>query len=1233
MEDIAPPASPRVSLACADDDAQGQTLEVYWDFEIDRRILEQEAWSSIGARGFDAPRHFSAFLHTLRWNCVTATDPNLFQSPFRAGIRIDAYQMEPLRKALRLPRVNLFIADDTGLGKTIEAGLIARELLLRKKARTMVVAAPASVLEQWKAEMEDRFGLLFVILDRGYLTRVRQERGFGVNPWRTHSRFLVSHNLLIDPTYADPMREWLGEMQPGSLLILDEAHHAAPSSGGRYGIETKFTRAVRDLGGRFEHRLFLSATPHNGHSNSFSTLLELLDPYRFTRGVPIRGKKALEDVMVRRIKEDVREIQGGFPEREVRRIPIDDLHEDAPELVLSRLLDEYRGLREERLKHAPARARAAAGLLVVGLQQKLLSSIEAFAISLARHRTTVRKQWERAMAGGAAEAEVEGGSGLSIGKRESTATAGGAAEAEVEGGSGRSGRSTGGWEPTMTAGQDHFTVDGGEEFAGTLPSPIGRGAGGEGSRSRTLQPVDRGASFPHPKPLSPRERGLTPFQREMSQTAGRSAAADHESALPSARLFASPPDADDERAEYTDDDSEAEEAAQIAAINAAAEGGSAEDAQAEAIRRKEEALLDRMQEVASAARGLPDAKTRCLIAWIRDNLCPNLPHHGQRPPGSAGVPPARAGGPQWMSRRRPAFPGEPYPPDPYRPGEPPTASPPHWNERRVLIFTENVIGTKRYLREMLEQAIAGTHLAEERIETIDGQTVGARRKEIQRRFNADPASDPLRILLATDAAREGLNFQAHCTDLFHFDLPWNPGRIEQRNGRIDRKLQPAAKVVCHYFVLPQREEDRVLEVLVRKTETIKRELGSLSKVIDDDIERRLRGGIRHRDAKRLAREIEAADLDRETREKKRVAAEELEAARERQDDLKAQIERCRGLLERSRRWVQFAAEPFRDALSCSLELTGAAPLREGRTEDGGAIWTFPPLSGKTRADASWTATLDTLRAPRKTHQKLAEWRREAPIRPVVFEDAGVLTDDTVHLHLEQRMAQRLLARFRAQGFVHHDLSRACLVQAADSIPRVVLLGRLCLFGRRAERLHEVLVPVAARWIEPSRRTGPLRAYAEEAEARTLERLESALQKARAPGETIHRRLLESAPRDIEDLLPQLEERAELVAESAAERLRGRGEQEQRQLREILEGQRERVEAELRRHEGGGIQLTIEFSEEERRQRQADVASWRTRLTQFDRDLETEPDRIRGFYEVRARRVEPIGLVYLWPDTG
>jgi superfamily II DNA or RNA helicase len=1060
--------SPVVRLACADDDAQGEALDVLWEYELDRRILVEEGWDDLASRGFDDPRYFAAFLNTLRWNSVTATDPNLFQSPFRAGIKIDSYQMEPLRKALRLPRANLFIADDTGLGKTIEAGLIARELLLRKKAKTIVVAAPPSVLEQWKAELDERFGLIFEILDRQYVARVRREHGFGVNPWSLHSRFLVSHNLLSDPTYADPMRAWLGPLLPGSLLILDEAHHAAPSSGGRYGIETKFTRAVRDLGGRFEHRLFLSATPHNGHSNSFSTLLELLDPYRFTRGVKVRGKGALEDVMVRRLKEDIREIQGGFPKRIVERVVIDDLPDDAPELRLSRLLDEYRTAREERFASTSSRAQAAAGLLVVGLQQRLLSSIEAFARSLAVHRRTVERQWHRSGAAGAAD------------------------EKEIE-----------------------------------------------------------------------------------RQT----------------ELLTTSPGADDERGEWTGEELEADESAQIEAITVATESAAPRDNAAEALWRREQGLLDRMEEIAEESRHLPDAKTRRLLDWIGDNLCPGLPSFGRRPKGPL----------------------------------------PTWNERRVLIFTENREGSKRYLQSILEQAIESTDRAEERIAVITGLTGGALRKEVQRRFNADPAEDPLRILLATDAAREGLNFQAHCADLFHFDLPWNPGRIEQRNGRIDRKLQPAGEVRCHYFVLPQRAEDRVLEVLVRKTETIKRELGSLSKVIDDEVERRLRQGIRHRDAERLAADIERADLDPD---RKRITAEELEAARERQDELREQIDRCRTLLERSRAWTGFDAVPFRDALSCSLELLGAEALTEIADKRGRPVWSFPALDRRAETDPSWAATLDTLRAPRATRQKLADWRREAPIRPVVFEDEGVMTEATVHLHLEQRVAQRLLARFRSQGFIYHDLSRACLAQVTDSIPRVILLGRLSLYGQGAERLHEHVVPVAARWVEPGRRDGGLSVYAREAEARSLELLDDALadRRARRPAPAIAEQLLHAVSRDVAELLPQLEAHAEELAAEAARKLRERGERERRDLRATLEHQRDRVRDELARHARELPQLTLGFAEDERRQLEANMRSWERRLEQFDRDLETEPLRVADFYEVRARRIEPVGLVYLWPDT-
>ena len=157
VENVTPPPSPDdatlVDLSCLDDDAQGEPLSVLWEHELDARVLEDDGWSAVAEKGFDDPALFAAYLRTLSWNCVTATDPNLFQAPFRAGIRIDAYQLDPLRKALRLPRVNLFIADDVGLGKTIEAGLIVRELLLRRRIDRIVVACPPAMLDQWQDEL------------------------------------------------------------------------------------------------------------------------------------------------------------------------------------------------------------------------------------------------------------------------------------------------------------------------------------------------------------------------------------------------------------------------------------------------------------------------------------------------------------------------------------------------------------------------------------------------------------------------------------------------------------------------------------------------------------------------------------------------------------------------------------------------------------------------------------------------------------------------------------------------------------------------------------------------------------------------------------------------------------------------------------------------------------------------------------------------------------------------
>ena len=102
---------------------------------------------------------------------------------------------------------------------------------------------------------------------------------------------------------------------------------------------------------------------------------------------------------------------------------------------------------------------------------------------------------------------------------------------------------------------------------------------------------------------------------------------------------------------------------------------------------------------------------------------------------------------------------------------------------------------------------------------------------------------------------------------------------------------------------------------------------------------------------------------------------------------------------------------------------------------------------------------------------------------------------------------------------------------------------------------------------------------------------------------------------------------------AIDKLKKRGEREEKDLREILERQRERVREELAKYDGQEFeQLTLGFDDEDKRQLESNMRSWRTCLEQFDRDLAQEPQRIREFYEVRARRVEPIELVYLWPET-
>jgi SNF2 family DNA or RNA helicase len=333
----------------------------------------------------------------VRWGAVTSADSRALQAPFRSGIAIEDFQLDPVVRALGMPRANLLMADDVGLGKTVEAGLVVQELLLRHRARSVIVVCPASLQIKWQDEMREKFGLEFRIVDRDLLRLLRRTRGTHVNPFAHFPRLMVS----IDWLKADRPMSLLREVLPPvptyprrfDVLVVDEVHNVAPAGGGsRYKTDTLRTMSVRTLAPHCQHRLFLSATPHNGYANSFSALLELLDPQRFARGVEPE-KDQLSRAMVRRLKSEITNPDGSprFPERKV--IPLEVSYSQSEREIYAKL-KRYGELRLGRIKQEAGGRERAAEFLQLLLKKRLFSSPAAFIRTLPQHRGALARAGE-----------------------------------------------------------------------------------------------------------------------------------------------------------------------------------------------------------------------------------------------------------------------------------------------------------------------------------------------------------------------------------------------------------------------------------------------------------------------------------------------------------------------------------------------------------------------------------------------------------------------------------------------------------------------------------------------------------------------------------------------------------------------------------------------------------------------------------------------------------------------
>jgi SNF2 family DNA or RNA helicase len=155
-------------------------------------------------------------------------------APFHGAVQVDDYQMIPLLKALAMPRISLMIADDVGLGKTIEAGLILSEQLLRRRIQRVLILTPASLRSQWRQEMWQRFALPFDVVDRDSTQKLRRSIGIDANPWRANSRIITSYYYLRQHDVLEQFRSACRVADgspnlPWDLLIVDEVHNWMPS--------------------------------------------------------------------------------------------------------------------------------------------------------------------------------------------------------------------------------------------------------------------------------------------------------------------------------------------------------------------------------------------------------------------------------------------------------------------------------------------------------------------------------------------------------------------------------------------------------------------------------------------------------------------------------------------------------------------------------------------------------------------------------------------------------------------------------------------------------------------------------------------------------------------------------------------------------------------------------------------------------------------------------------------
>lgn len=984
----------RVSLECIDDDKLGETLDVIWEREVNTRILEDVSLPAMS--GWDKPERFKSFLRAVKWSTTSSLAGKTLHCPFMGAIDLEPYQVAPAVRAVIMPRVNLLIADDVGLGKTIESGLVLQELISRNRVRDCFIVCPASLQVQWQEEMDEKFNLQFHIIDRQAILNLRREYGTHVNPWQSHPWLITSMDFIKREThlrnFVAGLRKPDGSMASWDLLILDEAHNCAPSGRQKYVRDSKRTKMLRNLSSHFRHRLFVTATPHNGYTESFTALLELLDPLRFHRDSFVE-RESVEAVMIRRMKDEILQLgtSRNLSRRRIEALVVESAKEDRE---VAGTLDSYIAGRIQEARDSSERmpVRFALGML----KKRHLSSPLAFHNSMLIHSM-------------------------------------------------------------------HFMK------------------------------------------ASEETRSESPDRKLMEMAIKRSA--------------------EDQSDDFIKEQLETQALTECSKFFPR-------------LSEEQQQAISCLLKESEKKRYAVDSKTRVLKNWIEEHLRDNL----------------------------------------------------GWNNERLIVFTEYK-DTLDYLNHHLEDWFGPDCIMQ-----LYGGMISSEREEIKRAFQSNPQESEVRILLATDAAAEGLNLQKHCRYMIHWEIPWNPNKLEQRNGRIDRHGQKADEVIIHHFVHSDRADEEYLRRVVSKVQQQRDDLGGVAPIIEKSIESRMLGE-------------ETLDVDA------------LAPRRALSDDVKRQIfdthrnSYLSNLIDKARDHWEAEPDTVRKVLNHALLIEGHSGLEEVKGDLAGnaaLLRTVPEHWGERCARSI------------KSH--------DGSLLKLVFspEDSADRKDVT-YIHLSHPLMKRAMEVFRQQmftaGITKDERLRRSTYTVADgsylSNPIMLLYVRLIAIGESGRKLHEELRQIPFSLTEGNLRKADETSISFLPENRNHPSISLKLSQRLEKAVADSRQEIESA----------LEDFRKATQPTIEERLKEQSKTEQLKVKELIDTRIREISKTLNRlSKQDPAQLRLQFDFEEFDQYQIDLRCLEERVESLKKDRETQPEIIRRQYSLKSIRMFPLAIEFVLPSN-